>query len=255
MAPKRKDYTGQRFGCLTAIKLVNDHGPSRWLCRCDCGTKKVVRVDHLVNGDTVSCGCYRHEMGKRMATENGIDARNRLYPGDRFGRWTVLREDKSRGYPYRYICRCDCGTVRSVMRRSLVTDSSQSCGCYHREVSAQQARDCFTKHGKCSDPEYIRFLKRRRYHADREWTHEMDKLLFELQPSCVICESTDDLEIDHVVPSIKGGKLEPGNVVVLCRSCNASKHDKDLSGLPADWQRKIKRAAQIFAHAWAEIVE
>lgn len=250
MAPKRKDYTGQRFGRFTAIRLVNDHGPSRWLCRCDCGTEKVVRMSHLTDGDTVSCGCYRREMGRRMASENKIGERSPLYPGDRFGRWVVIQEDESRGHPYHYICRCDCGTVRSVNRCSLVTGSSKSCGCYHKEVAAHHARTYFTKHGKCKDPAYIRFLKRRRYHADREWTHEMDQLLFELQPSCVICESTSRLEVDHVVPSIKGGKLEPGNVVVLCRSCNSSKHDKTLSELPSDWQDKIRHAALRFAQAW-----
>lgn len=250
MPARRKDYTGQRFGRYVALRRVNDRGPSRWLCRCDCGTEKVVRMSHLIDGSTVSCGCYRREMGKRMAVENKIDERSHLHPGDRFGRWVVIQEDQSRGHPYHYICRCDCGTVRPVNRRGLVTGSSKSCGCYHKEVAAQHARDCFTKHGKCKDPEYIRFLRRRRYHADREWTHEMDQLLFELQPSCVICESTVGLEIDHVKPSIKGGRLEPGNVVVLCRSCNATKHDKDLTNLPEDWQVKIVQAAHRFVQVW-----
>jgi len=246
-----KDYTGQKFGHFTVVKyLGKNNGHIKWLCRCDCGTEKSVRISHLIDGNTVSCGCHRRVVGKRMAAENGISKQSPLRSGERFGRWIVIQKDQLAGNPIRYICRCDCGTIRSVNRCGLVTGQSKSCGCYHKEISAQQARRLFTKHGKSKDRDYICFLKRRRYHADRDWTLEMNQLLFELQPTCVICKSTDRLEIDHVTPSTKGGKLEPGNVVVLCRSCNQAKCNKDLSALPTEWQEKIKHACQDFAQAW-----
>lgn len=180
-----------------------------------------------------------------------------IAPGTRFGRWTVIQFDRwaprpKYGQNPLYLCRCDCGTERSVMRRSLMTGRSQSCGCYHREVSIEQARQNFTKHGLYKDPDYIRCLKHRRYHADRSWTVEMESLLNQLQPACVVCGATCGLEIDHVYPAIKGGGLIPGNVVRLCRSCNAAKHDKDLSNLPPKWGAKIRSAADAFAQVWKE---
>jgi hypothetical protein len=40
---RAKDLAGQRFGRY-AVVAFNDkvRGISRWLCRCDCGTEKVV---------------------------------------------------------------------------------------------------------------------------------------------------------------------------------------------------------------------
>ena len=43
---------------------------------------------------------------------------------------------------------------------------------------------------------------------------------------CANCGSTDKLCIDHHYPLSKGNALTRENAVVLCRSCNASKHIK-----------------------------
>lgn len=46
-----------RYGSLTVQEI---HGKYRTV-KCDCGTIKEVRIDHLESGATVSCGC----VGKR----------------------------------------------------------------------------------------------------------------------------------------------------------------------------------------------
>lgn len=63
------DLTGQRFGRLVVIKRVggNKHGRSMWLCKCDCGTEKIITGNYLINGDTKSCGCLKLE----TAIKNG----------------------------------------------------------------------------------------------------------------------------------------------------------------------------------------
>jgi 5-methylcytosine-specific restriction endonuclease McrA len=43
---------------------------------------------------------------------------------------------------------------------------------------------------------------------------------------CFNCDTTDDLCIDHHYPLSKGGSLNMNNAVLLCRSCNSSKHNK-----------------------------
>ena len=52
---------------------------------------------------------------------------------DSFGKWTVLKEDIDRiGYKSkgkRYICKCECGTIKSVSKSSLISGKSKSCGC------------------------------------------------------------------------------------------------------------------------------
>lgn len=58
--------------------------------------------------------------------------------GMRFGRWTVLGDfvTTEKGEK-KYRCRCDCGTERYVLERSLKCGESQSCGCLARERASK----------------------------------------------------------------------------------------------------------------------
>lgn len=44
---------------------------------------------------------------------------------------------------------------------------------------------------------------------------------------CIICQSVEDLTLDHVVSVRKGGKSTMDNLRVLCRSCNTKEGQKD----------------------------
>lgn len=56
---------GQRFNRLTVIKEIDrkriPSGQTNrvFLCRCDCGKEKEIRLVHLYRNRTVSCGCIR----------------------------------------------------------------------------------------------------------------------------------------------------------------------------------------------------
>ena len=39
----------------------NKDGKARWVCICDCGRQKEILGDSLVQGKTISCGCFRKE--------------------------------------------------------------------------------------------------------------------------------------------------------------------------------------------------
>lgn len=45
---------------------------------------------------------------------------------------------------------------------------------------------------------------------------------------CFLCNSNNQIELDHIVPISKGGNHSIGNVMPLCRACNRSKSDKFL---------------------------
>lgn len=75
-------------------------------------------------------------------------------PGDRFGRWVVLREGPPSPTQRRLVCECDCGTRRLVHVSSLTNGRSRSCGCLHREVSAALVKRLRTSHGGSSTNEY-----------------------------------------------------------------------------------------------------
>ena len=53
---------GQTFGRLQVLDPNRRrHGKRSALCRCSCGTEKVIRTEHLRSGGIQSCGCLRAE--------------------------------------------------------------------------------------------------------------------------------------------------------------------------------------------------
>lgn len=61
--------------------------------------------------------------------------------GQKFGRWAVSsRAENDKRGSARWQVVCDCGTMRAVDQRSLVSGKSTSCGCYQREVAGTNNR-------------------------------------------------------------------------------------------------------------------
>lgn len=53
-----------------------------------------------------------------------------------------------------------------------------------------------------------------------------NRILSKFGNKCCKCESTEKLEVDHIIPVSKGGTDFEHNLQVLCRSCNAKKGNK-----------------------------
>lgn len=59
---KKIDIVGKRFGRL--IVICYDHSVGYipyFLCKCDCGNTKIIQKYNLIEGKTISCGCYQKE--------------------------------------------------------------------------------------------------------------------------------------------------------------------------------------------------
>lgn len=71
---KYTDLTGMKFNRLTVIGLYERTAKRKymWLCRCDCGKEKVILGDHLKNGHTKSCGCYKKERIENVNKKTGL---------------------------------------------------------------------------------------------------------------------------------------------------------------------------------------
>lgn len=68
-------FIGKTFARLTIVSLAhkNSHGERFVLCRCTCGTEKIISLSEVKRGSTVSCGCYRLEVGQKNRTKHGLD--------------------------------------------------------------------------------------------------------------------------------------------------------------------------------------
>lgn len=78
MAKKIEDLTGWRFGRWTVLRMDEPVATvsgrrimyyTTYLCRCDCGTERVVRAASLKAGRTCSCGCSRQNPLRGAAVE------------------------------------------------------------------------------------------------------------------------------------------------------------------------------------------
>lgn len=69
-----RDLSGQVFGRLTVIGYAgrDSRAQSMWLCRCECGAEKSIRVNSLTGGKTKSCGCFQKELRANLSRTHGL---------------------------------------------------------------------------------------------------------------------------------------------------------------------------------------
>lgn len=66
MTPKTSRlHCGTKVGRWSLVARVDSPDQIKWHCVCECGTSRVVRQDHLISGQSRSCGCYRAEQHSR----------------------------------------------------------------------------------------------------------------------------------------------------------------------------------------------
>ena len=134
-----KDITGLRFGKLVVIErdMTVPYAAAYWRCKCDCGNEKTIRGTSLRDGSVVDCGCGKSERRKSM-----IDTTSLV--GQRFGRLLVIERDLTKpighGHDPYWLCQCDCGTIKSILGRSLKNGHTQSCGCLANELKSLRSR-------------------------------------------------------------------------------------------------------------------
>lgn len=72
-----KDLTGNVFSRWTVLEFAGTNpekngSSALWVCRCKCGTQKIVRSADLVKGKSKSCGCLRNEQRPLITRTHGM---------------------------------------------------------------------------------------------------------------------------------------------------------------------------------------
>lgn len=136
--------------------------------------------------------------------------------------------------------------------------------CYYRSPHVRERRFAqWVRHGRRlleddADARWLRLLTAasRKRTRDRKVGLEPDysvlayRITWKLfDERCAFCGALNDLTIDHHWPASEGVRIEPGNAVLLCRACNASKgtHPPDEFYSPeqlAVIERTLRMAAE-----------
>src|SRR6185437_15391158 len=70
----------------TVVSYAEKRGPHHyWLCRCDCGTERIVQERSVLAGTSKSCGCLRREVNREIHTTHGACG----HPA--YQSWTAMR--------------------------------------------------------------------------------------------------------------------------------------------------------------------
>ena len=204
---------GDVFACLTIMHELPKSGRDQtFLCRCLCGKEVVARVYRLLDGTTISCGCYRKPKPDEVRY------------GDRFHRWTVIGTCTPSTCGRRRVwCQCDCGAERAVQLCHLASGATRSCGCHGVETSRRRDNK-HVKHGHTSgnsvSSEYISWCsaKTRCYWVNgkdypdyggrgitmcERWKSSFESFLEDMGP-----KPAPDYTIDRIDVN---GNYEPGN--------------------------------------------
>jgi hypothetical protein len=117
------DISGQRFGKLLVIDQIDETGPKRWNCICDCGKEIKVPGTAIRAGKYQSCGCGHKKVGKPRED----------LTGKRFGRLVVRCHDhyvnEGNGGRNYWLCDCDCGGKKITLSTNLKKGLTKTCGC------------------------------------------------------------------------------------------------------------------------------
>lgn len=103
--------------------------------------------------------------------------------GKKFGRLTALSIDVS-GERRRWNCVCECGNSSLVVTKNLTSGQSKSCGCLHKELSAEKAKETFTKHGLSKEGVYYawQYIKNQCYNPNARYYK------YNLQNNVKVCD-------------------------------------------------------------------
>lgn len=120
--PRKSDLIGMKFGLLKVIERTKEreNGYYVWLCKCQCGGEVYVNTKHILRGTVTNCGCI-----PKSAARRGSSAENLC--GQRFGEWEVLQRAENRKSRVMWMCRCSCGTIKTIAARDLKAGKTHSC--------------------------------------------------------------------------------------------------------------------------------
>ena len=113
ICPTARNFTNLSGKKINSWYFIEYLGESYWRCQCDCNTIKSILGKTITSGKSTNCGC------KRDRPKNFIDLSGRT-----FGLWNVQKYVGDR----KWLCECECGTVRAVYTQSLTDGKSTNCG-------------------------------------------------------------------------------------------------------------------------------
>lgn len=226
---KKRYFSGAVFGFWT---IINDSGSRtksgeiKYLCKCICGTEKIITGTALGRGRIEHCGCrkYQHLIGKKhnKLTILSVDHKNKVKlahckcdcgnekttrlwgvvsgktkscgctrsrskVGKKYGKLLVVEKARHIKGHVVYLCKCDCGKEKEIRGNNLRVGGSISCGCTRRTSNkGRKYKSYIDKKDRLINQKYAQYRKGA---VNRHLAFNLSKELFSklLFGSCFYC--------------------------------------------------------------------
>lgn len=136
--------------------------------------------------------------------------------GHRFGRLVAVSpHSQDRFRRWRWVCRCDCGSITIAASNNLRTGNSKSCGCLDAESSGKTGSRHFSS---CRGEKHYRWVADRRKVTGRPSSIKRWRQGVLRDSVCFKCGAANQLHAHHA-DSYSGSpsrRLDPTNGVALC---------------------------------------
>lgn len=118
-------------------------------CKCECGKEVVTALRNLKSGHIKSCGCLK--FNNPLIVED--------LTGQKFNRFTVIERDVNRDKKEikekgcrsgnaRWLCKCECGNIKSIGSWQLKSGGTKSCGCLISEMLVKRNKELSKKYNR-----------------------------------------------------------------------------------------------------------
>lgn len=131
----KNNLIGNKINMLTIIDSERRNKKTYYLCKCECGNEKWIRADSVTREVQRSCGCLRKKTQFKHKDLTGV----------KFGRLTVLEDLGKIDKQYFCKCQCECGNIKIIKSKLLISKHTKSCGCLADESVINNQRLAFKK--------------------------------------------------------------------------------------------------------------
>lgn len=170
--------------------------------------------------------------------------------GKKFHRLTVIKfSHYDKNHRKHYLCKCDCGTEKTVQGSLLKSDNTKSCGCLSREIKKSK----LLPQNKGVINQIILGYKRHATGRGFAWNLTFDEVVNIINKPCHYCGTINSNK--KITKNCKGGfsyngidrvdsrgNYAIGNVVPCCDFCNKAKGNKTKQEF-LSWVKRIYQNA------------
>lgn len=175
---------------------------------------------------------------------------------NKYGSWLVLEKDpsKQKDRNIRYICKCNCGTIRSVDASRLRLGKTTSCGCSRQtEIFRQNVSSRITKDAEHSAlTKYWHLKKTNATHRKISFSLTKEEFKTLVKQPCYYCGTSNSNFVDVSLQNTKRILYFNGidrvdsskgyinsNCVPCCKHCNAAKGELSINEFKEHIQKLI----------------